>query len=287
MAKDAINEYSSTAASNTDVGGVSLAEGVMTVSDINDSMREMMSHLADFSAGTEGIDVLSLQDDDGSASIKIQAPSAVTTTTTLTLPDGDGANGSVLTTNGSGSLSWGSGTPSGSIMPYAGASAPSGWLLSYGQAISRSTYSALFSAVGTTYGVGDGATTFNVPDLRGRTIAGQDDMGGSSANRLTSPINGDTLGGAGGSQSHSLTEAELASHTHFVAEDGTYNGGAWGLSSTLPIREGVPNDTPDNHQYVLKSGDSTADVGLSSPTGSGTAHNNVQPTIILNYIIKT
>jgi hypothetical protein len=79
MAKDAINEYSSTAASNTDVGGVSLAEGVMTVSDINDSMREMMSHLADFSAGTEGIDVLNLQDDDGSASIKIQAPSAVTT----------------------------------------------------------------------------------------------------------------------------------------------------------------------------------------------------------------
>lgn len=106
MAKDAINEYSSTAASNTDVGGVSLAEGVMTVSDINDSMREMMSHLADFSAGTEGIDVLNLQDDDGSASIKIQAPSAVTTTTTFTLPDGDGANNSVLTTNGSGTLSW-------------------------------------------------------------------------------------------------------------------------------------------------------------------------------------
>ena len=108
MAKDAINEYSSTAASNTDVGGVSLAEGVMTVSDINDSMREMMSHLADFSAGTEGIDVLNLQDDDGSASIKIQAPSAVTTTTTFTLPDGDGANNAVLTTNGSGTLSWSS-----------------------------------------------------------------------------------------------------------------------------------------------------------------------------------
>ena len=263
MAKDAINEYSSTAASNTDVGGVSLAEGVMTVSDINDSMREMMSHLADFSAGTEGIDVLNLQDDDGSASIKIQAPSAVTTTTTLTLPDGDGANGSVLTTNGSGSLSWGFGTPSGSIMPYAGASAPSGWLLSYGQAISRSTYSALFSVVGTTYGVGDGSTTFNIPDLRGRTIAGQDDMGGASANRLTTPINGDTLGAAGGSETHTLTVAEIPPHTH------TMNGSVQSGSST---------------NCAVGQGDPEIET---NPTGGGTAHNNVQPTIILNYIIKT
>lgn len=108
MAKDAINEYSSTAASNTDVGGVNLGEGTMVVSDINDSIRELMSHLADLSAGTHGIQVLNLEDDDGSASIKIQAPSAVTTTTTLTLPDGDGANNSVLTTDGAGTLSWSS-----------------------------------------------------------------------------------------------------------------------------------------------------------------------------------
>jgi len=268
--KDAINEYSSTAASNTDVGGVSLAEGVMTVSDINDSMREMMSHLADFSAGTEGIDVLNLQDDDGSASIKIQAPSAVTTTTTLTLPDGDGANGSVLTTNGSGSLSWGSGTPSGSIMPYAGPSAPSGWLLSYGQAISRSTYSALFSAVGTTYGVGDGSTTFNVPDLRGRVVAGQDDMGGVSANRLTNQsggLNGDTLGAAGGSETHTLTIAEMPAHVHNIDP----------LNATGPRVGGGSGN-------VYDVGPNTKDT---ESTGGDGAHNNVQPTITLNYIIKT
>lgn len=206
---------------------------------------------------------------------------------------GDGTSGQVVQSDGDGSFSYLT-LPatflSGMVMPYAGASAPSGWLLSYGQAISRSTYSDLFSAIGTTYGVGDGSTTFNVPDFRGRTIAGQDDMGGVSANRLTNQsggLNGDTLGAAGGSETHTLTEAELASHTHFLVKDGTYNGGSWGLSSTLPIREGVPNDTPDNHQYILKSGTGTADVGLSSATGSGTAHNNVQPTIILNYIIKT
>ena len=70
--------------------------------------------------------------------------------------------------------------PTGTVVPYAGASEPSGYLFCYGQQISRTTYSDLFSAVGTTYGVGDGATTFNLPDLRGRVVAGQDDMGGSS-----------------------------------------------------------------------------------------------------------
>ena len=106
MAKDEINQYSKTASSNTDVGGVGLGEGSMVVSDINNALRELMSHIAAFSDGTDGIDVLNLQDDDGSASIKLQAPSAVTTTTTLTLPDGDGSADQVLSTDGSGTLSW-------------------------------------------------------------------------------------------------------------------------------------------------------------------------------------
>lgn len=180
----------------------------------------------------------------------------------------------------------------GMVMPYAGfGSAPSGWEFCYGQSVDRAgTYANLYAAIEDRYG-SESSSTFNLPDLRGRTIAGQDDMGGSSANRLTSngngTLNGDTLGAAGGSEAHALTEAELASHTHLLVESGQYNGGGWGLSSTLPIREGVPNDGPENWQYALKSGDTTADVGLSSATGSGTAHNNVQPTLILNYIIKT
>lgn len=107
MAKDKLTDYSATAASNTDIGGVSLAEGGMQVSDINNAFREQMSHLKDFADGTTGVDVLNLQDDDASASIKLQAPATVTTTTTFTMPDGDGTDGQALKTNGSGALSFG------------------------------------------------------------------------------------------------------------------------------------------------------------------------------------
>jgi microcystin-dependent protein len=143
-----------------------------------------------------------------------------------------GTSGQVLTSNGAGAL------PSfqtlvaftsGMLMPYAGSSAPSGWLLCYGQAISRTTYADLFTAIGTTYGSGDGSTTFNIPDFRGRAAFGKDDMGGSAASRLTtagSGVDGSTLGTGGGSQ---LTQQ----HTHTVTDPGhnhTYNT----KSSTAP-----------------------------------------------------
>ena len=97
-------------------------------------------------------------------------------------------------------------------MPYAGSSAPTGYLLCDGAAISRSTYSTLFGLLATTYGSGDGSSTFNIPDLRGRVIAGQDDMGGASANRLTGltgGVDGDVLGGSGGAETHTLSTAEM------------------------------------------------------------------------------
>ena len=188
---------------------------------------------------------------------------------------GNGTSGQYVGSDGDGSFSYI--TPpvaflSGMIMPYAGTSAPSGWLLLYGQAISRSTYSDLFAVIGVTYGSGNGSTTFNVPDLRGRTVAGQDDMGGSSANRLTGQsggLNGDTLGASGGTETHTLTEAELPSHTH----ENTFNTAsinsnyAGGITGIIPTSEGSGVDT--------------------RATGGGNAHNNVQPTFILNYIIKT
>ena len=159
--------------------------------------------------------------------------------------------------------------PSGSVTAYGGTSAPTGWLLCYGQAISRSTYAGLFTAIGTTYGVGDGSTTFNLPDLRGRVIAGQDDMGGSSANRLIESayhsVAGGTLGSAGGSELHKLVTGEIPSHSHSV----TIQGGG---STTTTISAGA--GTSGSGSY-----------GTSSTGGSG-FHNNVQPTLILNYIIK-
>ena len=162
--------------------------------------------------------------------------------------------------------------PTGSIMPFAGASAPTGYLLCDGSAQPRqvnNVNTALFNVCQLTYGVGDGASTFNIPDLRGRVIAGQDDMGGASANRLTGlsgGLDGDTLGASGGSESHQLTTAEMPAHTHAIKQD-----------------------------IALQRGDSSSEAAAAAPNLNGTsgstggdgAHNNVQPTIILNYIIKT
>src|SRR5437899_2344559 len=95
--------------------------------------------------------------------------------------------------------------PTGLVLPFAGSAAPTGWALCDGSAISRTTFSRAFAALGTTYGVGDGSTTFNLPDLRGRAVFGKDDMGGSAANRITnggSGITGTTLGAAGGTETH-------------------------------------------------------------------------------------
>lgn len=149
----------------------------------------------------------------------------------------------------------------GTVVDYAGTSAPSGWLLCYGQAVSRSTYSALFGVIAETYGAGDASTTFNLPDLRGRVVAGKDDMGGSSANRLTSPINGDTLGASGGAESHTLDTTEIPAHTHSTVSQANGSASAGG-------------DVPS------PSGSTT-----TGSTGGGAAHNNMQPTFILNKII--
>jgi len=105
MAKDKLTDYDSTAANNLDVGGISVAEGMLP-SGVNNAIREQMSHLADFAAGTSGVDVLKLQDNTDTNSIKLQAPASVTATTTFTLPDGDGASGQAMITDGAGTLSW-------------------------------------------------------------------------------------------------------------------------------------------------------------------------------------
>jgi len=162
--------------------------------------------------------------------------------------------------------------PVASVIPYAGTSAPTGWLLCFGQAVSRTTYASLFAVVSTTYGVGDGSTTFNLPDLRGRVVAGEDDMGGTSANRLTNQsggVDGDVLGAAGGSETHTLTTAQLAAHTHTVPY------------ATSSAGSGLP-------RYETNSTDPEGNTAVNTGSaGSGSAHNNVQPTFILNYIIKT
>lgn len=107
--------------------------------------------------------------------------------------------------------------PAGFVSYYAGATVPSNTLEAYGQAISRTTYATLFSIIGTTYGAGDGSTTFNLPDLRGRVMLGMDNLGGTAAGRITSASVGGAsstaLGGVGGTETHTLTVAEMPAHT--------------------------------------------------------------------------
>lgn len=191
---------------------------------------------------------------------------------------GNGTSGQYVTSDGDGSFSYTtppsvSSFASGMLMPYAGATAPSGWLLCYGQAISRTTYADLFAALGTTYGVGDGSTTFNLPDLRGRTIAGQDDMGGASANRLTNQtggLDGDTLGATGGAETHTLTTDQMPSHAHSGVLTGSSTGDRYQTTTSSSAPRPITSTSS----------------GSTGSTGGGQAHNNVQPTIILNYIIK-
>ena len=159
--------------------------------------------------------------------------------------------------------------PTGVVLPFAGSSAPTSWLLCFGQAVSRTTYAALFAVLSTTYGAGDGSTTFALPDLRGRVAAGEDDMGGTAASRLTtagSGVNGLTLGATGGAQTHTLTESQMPTHSH------QYVGGSNAAGSGTAGAAGQSANA-----YYMST----------LATGGSQAHNNTQPTIVLNYIIKT
>lgn len=153
--------------------------------------------------------------------------------------------------------------PSGAVLPFAGSSAPTGYLLCYGQAVSRETYAGLFAVISTTYGAGDTSTTFNLPDLRGRIVGGLDNLGGSSANRITDS-DADTLGGTHGTETHTLTTDEMPAHTHALNGEGSEGSSGSGT-----------------YYATTGSGKTTGSTG-----GDG-AHNNVQPTIFMSYIIKT
>ncbi|MFW7381464.1 MAG: phage tail protein [Oligoflexus sp.] len=249
--------------------------------------------------------------------------------------------------------------PAGTVVAFSGPTLPEGWLMCWGQEVSRSLYSELFDSIGTTYGSGDGSTTFNLPDLRGRVIAGRDDPG-DPQNRLTSAgagIDSKVLGAVGGAQTHALTTAQLAAHSHTFNKTElntnqtshrhdirhthkvmrSYSTRVAGYTTNDRYSTADPGDTPTNsvvfHDPYFNGATFTGTVGYagtgkggsvavlytsgvtSAPTGSGStaesgtglaswtsanvttstalgsssngsAHQNTQPTIVQNYLIK-
>jgi microcystin-dependent protein len=179
----------------------------------------------------------------------------------------------------------------GEVRAFAGpaASVPSLWYLCYGQAVSRATYYALFAVIGTTWGAGDGSTTFNMPDLRGRAMAGVDNMGGSPANRITSGISGlsgVTLGAAGGDQNNAPdTTLAASSASTSVVSGGTVSVQAGQISVLAgPNVETVQNAGPTiPYPVVGLTVDTTTTTSISSSLPGNSA--NVQPTAMVSFMI--
>lgn len=169
------------------------------------------------------------------------------------------------------------GNPIGTLLPYSGISLPQGHLWADGSGYVDADFVELHDTL-------SGAAQ---ADVRGRVIAGQDDMGGTSANRLTGllgGVNGDTLGAAGGEESHVLTSDESAAHVHGITDPGHHHS-----SSLLAATTGGGADihaarTLDNAGAPTNTDDSVTGITVNS-SGGGGAHNNVQPTIIQNYIV--
>lgn len=152
------------------------------------------------------------------------------------------------------------GTP-GVVQLYAGDTLPDGWLLCDGSELSRGTYANLFAAIGTSYGAGDGTNTFNLPDLQGRVAVGFD----------STQTEFDSLGETGGEKEHTLTIAEMPAHAH---------------------GQNMVNTAQHDNNYVYPSVGSSANGGISTghevtqSTGGDGAHNNLQPYVVMNYIIS-
>lgn len=248
--------------------------------------------------------------------------------------------------------------PTGSLIQFAGTTAPAGWLLADGTAVSRSTYATLFGVIGTAYGAGDGVNTFNLPNMKGKVPVGRDASQGEF----------DALGETGGAKTHTLSSSEMPSHQHNVSAyahtvtqsnalnsdhshtDGTLsavsathehagetvtggthnhpitvaklNSGAHGHADAAYVSAGslqattietynnmtnaglhshgvaFYNDGAHTHDVTGSTGGvnlnhghsvgvSNHDAKNTDPTGGGGAHNNLQPYIVVNYLIKT
>ncbi len=162
--------------------------------------------------------------------------------------------------------------PTGNIKMWGTNTAPSGHLLCNGAAVSRTTYANLFTVLGTTYGAGDGSTTFNVPNFVGRVAVG----------RNSSDTDFDTLGETGGVKNVTLTVDQIPAHNHlFGGDDMMTTQGSYTKIGSFAY-DAVSSPTGGGGNFLTKS----LYEGSTARTG-GQAHSNVQPYQVVNYIIKT
>jgi len=184
------------------------------------------------------------------------------------------------------------GVPIGGVTLHAGSTAPVGWFLCDGTAVSRTTYAALFASISTTYGVGDGSTTFNLPNIKGRVPVGRD----------SGDTDWDTLGETRGAKTHILVTGEMPSHGHTQnSHNHTQNSHNHGGNVTDPgFIPGVQNNATaaggtgiymrvgaQNALYIPSdTAVNQAATATNNTAGSDGAHNNLQPSIVMNYIIR-
>ncbi len=165
--------------------------------------------------------------------------------------------------------------PSGTVLDFAGSVAPVGFLLCDGSAVSRSTYSDLFSAVGTIWGVGDGSTTFNLPNFNGRTTIGSGTYTDAVDGSVTRSI-AQTVGAA----SHVLTLPQIPSHNH---GGGNHTHAIHGLQNQ-GVNPGNADDLEQGNTFLRNT---EASGTIITTQGGGLSHNNMQPSAVVLKMIKT
>lgn len=189
--------------------------------------------------------------------------------------------------------------PIGTVIDFAGSTTPALFLLCYGQNVSRTTYATLFAIIGTTYGSGDGVTTFGLPDLRGRLLFGKDDMGGVAAARLTTAFYGADpaiLGQPGGTQSKTLVLGNLPAYTPSGSISGTFTSSQTGVpTNAVPFSgqrtdgsgTGIvgPGGASSPVTVSAVSGNISASFTGTAQGGTATAFSAVNPALIMNKII--
>ncbi len=246
MAKTKISEFDTNPDNNTDIDNINIAENCPPAT-INNAIRELMAQLKDFQAGNQ-------------ASNQLSALGGGTGLSAV------GTSGNVLTSDGS---TWVSSTPTyvptGGMMMWGTATAPTGYLLCNGTAVSRTTYLTLFNVVGTAFGVGDGSTTFNLPDFRDRFPVGAGTT--YSANST------------GGSK-----DAIVVTHNHTATDSGHSHNVTGNLQGVAVL--GAPGGGNVFEGATVATTTATANITVASAGSSGT-NANLPPYLGVYFIIKT